>query len=463
MEDPKEKPIIELKNIVKKYDQKTILKNVNLAIKKGEFVTLLGPSGSGKTTILRLIGGFEWATRGEILFKGLDIKDLPPHMRDVSTIFQDYALFPHLSVENNIKYGLRLKRIPLPKESIKPSVFEKQKHLQKKWNKEAKDAMKKLDKIQAEYEKDLKKKKLPKKKLQKIQEWLDDSDFKYASWEVWPTIMNERFEKKHLSRKITNEEMNQIVNEVIKLVGLEGHEKKSIDQLSGGQRQRVALARSIVIEPSLLLLDEPLSALDAKIREQMQQFLSDIQKKLGITFIFVTHDREEALRLSDNIAIMRDGVIEQYGSPKEIYDYPTNKWVANFIGDSNIFEGTIIDSEKEIISVLGKKLKYWTKYEFENDKVVDVLIRPEDIQIKKSDGIIKGQVVSIVYQGSYYMIEVKCKDRIILVESSSEVEVGQKVYLDWTITSMHLMEQETNHETDTIKIASETIMEVKNE
>lgn len=440
MDPDLKKPIIELKNVVKKYEDKTILKNINLKIRKNDFVTLLGPSGSGKTTILRLIGGFEWATRGEILFNGLDIKDLPPHMRDVSTIFQDYALFPHLSVENNIKYGLKLKRIFLPKESIKPSVFEKQKQLQKKWQKDAIAAMKKLDKIQLEYEKDLKKKKLPKKKLQKIQKWLDDSDFKYASWEVWPLLMNEKFEKKYLTRRITNEEMDKIVSEVIKLVGLEGHEKKSIDKLSGGQKQRVALARSIVIEPSLLLLDEPLSALDAKIREQMQQFLLDIQKKIGITFIFVTHDREEALRLSDVIAVMRDGRIEQYGSPKEIYDYPINKWVANFIGDSNIFEGKIINDSKMIL--LDKKLKYWSKYKFDPNKIVDVLIRPEDIQIKRSDGIIKGKVLSIVYKGSYYMIEVKYKNHIILIESSNEFETGETIYLDWNITSMHLMEQE---------------------
>lgn len=440
MDPDLKKPIIELKNVVKKYDDKTILKNINLKIRKNDFVTLLGPSGSGKTTILRLIGGFEWATRGEILFNGLDIKDLPPHMRDVSTIFQDYALFPHLNVENNIKYGLKLKRIFLPKESIKPSVFEKQKQLQKKWQKDAIAAMKKLDKIQLEYEKDLKKKKLPKKKLQKIQKWLDDSDFKYASWEVWPLLMNEKFEKKYLTRRITNEEMDKIVSEVIKLVGLEGHEKKSIDKLSGGQKQRVALARSIVIEPSLLLLDEPLSALDAKIREQMQHFLLDIQKKIGITFIFVTHDREEALRLSDVIVVMREGKIEQYGSPKEIYDYPINKWVANFIGDSNIFEGQIINESKMIF--LNKKLKYWSKYKFDPNKIVDVLIRPEDIQIKRSDGIIRGKVISIVYKGSYYMIEVKYKDHIILIESSNEFEVGETIYLDWNITSMHLMEQE---------------------
>lgn len=445
MENPKEKPIIKLKNVVKKYDDKIILENVNLSIKKGDFVTLLGPSGSGKTTILRLIGGFEWATRGEILFNGIDIKDLPAHMRDVSTIFQDYALFPHLNVENNIKYGLKLKRINLPKESIKPSILEKQKQYQKKWEKEAKNAMKKLDKIQAEYEKDLKKKKLPKKKLQKIQTWLDDSDFKYASWEVWPTLMNEKFEKKYLTRKITKDEMDKIVKDVIKLVGLEGLEKRSIDKLSGGQKQRVALARSIVIEPAMLLLDEPLSALDAKIREQMQSFLSEIQKKLKITFIFVTHDREEALRLSDMIAIMREGKIEQYGSPKEIYDYPINKWVANFIGDANLFDGEIINSDDKILCIhdLGIEIKYSDEYkDFINNEKIDILIRPEDITINKNKGI-KGKIKSIVYQGSYYMIEIETKsNKIILAETSLEIKKDKEIYFNWSTSSLHIMKKD---------------------
>lgn len=433
------KPIIELKNVVKTYDDKEILKNINLSVNKGEFVTLLGPSGSGKTTILRLIGGFEWATRGEILFKGLDVKDLSAHMRETSTIFQDYALFPHLNVENNIKFGLKLKRIPKPIEQIDEKILKKQKQLQKKWAKEAEIAKNKLDKIQDEYERDLKKGKLPKKKLLKIQSWLDDSDFKYSSWEMYPILMNEKFEKKYLTRKITKDEINKIILESIQLVGLQGHEKKSIDQLSGGQKQRVALARSIVVEPSILLLDEPLSALDAKIREQIQQLLVDLQKKLGITFIFVTHDREEALRLSDKIAIMRDGKIEQYGEPKEIYDFPVNKWIAKFIGNNNIFEGEILDKEKVLL--LNKKLKYWKKYNFEKGQKVDILIRPEDILIKKNNGIIYGEVVSIVYKGSYYMIKVSTMQGIILVEATNEYEIGDKFYLDWTITSMHLMKK----------------------
>lgn len=397
--------------------------------------------GSGKTTILRLIGGFEWATRGEIIFNGLDVKDLPAYRRETSTIFQDYALFPHLSVENNIKYGLRLKRIPKPPETIAPQVWSKQQSLQKKWATTAQAALKKLDQIQAEYERDLAKKKLPKKKLQKIQTWLDDSDFKYSSWEMYPTLMNEKFEKKYLTRRISSAEIEETILAVIKLVGLEGHAKKAIDQLSGGQKQRVALARSLVIEPEILLLDEPLSALDAKIREQMQQLLVDLQKKLGITFLFVTHDREEALRLSDKIAIMRDGKIEQYGHPKEIYDYPVNKWVAQFIGDSNIFTATIVDHETMVF--LDQELKYWKKYAFAPGTTVDVLIRPEDIEIKKGRGLIVGVVAQVTYEGSYYMMQVQTPAGLFWVEATSEFEVGHEVYLDWTITAMHLMMPES--------------------
>lgn len=416
--------------------------------------------GSGKTTILRLIGGFEWATRGEIIFNGLDVKDLPAHKRQTSTIFQDYALFPHLSVENNIKYGLRLKRIPKPKKSIDPFIWDKQKELYQKWVDQAKVEMAKLDQIQAEYEKDLETKKLPRKKLRKIQAWLDDSDFKYSSWEMYPTLMNEKFEKKYLTRKITNEEIEQIFQDAIKLVGLEGHEKKSIDQLSGGQKQRVALARSLVVEPEILLLDEPLSALDAKIREQMQRLLANLQKKLGITFLFVTHDREEALRMSDKIAIMRDGKIEQYGDPKEIYDYPINKWIAQFIGDSNIFQAKIINDQKMLF--LDKEINYWTeKYHFANDQEVDVLIRPEDIEIKKTGGLIEGTVTSVTYEGSYYMMKIETASGSFWVESTNEFQVNEKVFLDWETDAMHLMMQEITSEEKTEKQLDDTDLTAK--
>ncbi len=435
------KPIIELKNVTKEFDHKVILDNIDLSIYEGEFITLLGPSGSGKTTILRILGGFEWATRGEIKFNGLDIKDLPAHLRDTSTIFQDYALFPHLSVENNIKYGLRIKRYPKPKDDLKENINKLLKVKVKKWERKSSLEMKKLDKIQNEYIQNLKKNKLPIKEKEKIQNWLDDSDFKYSYWETYADQETNKFNKKHLLRKITKEELDEKMLEALKLVELDGHEKKSIDKLSGGQRQRVALARAIAVEPKILLLDEPLSSLDAKIREKMQVLLSDLQKKLNITFIFVTHDREEALQLSDRIAIIRNGKIEQFDTPKEIYDYPKNKWVAEFIGDYNIFSGIIIDDSTVVF--LDKKNKFWKqKYSFNEGDEVDVLIRPEDILIKKSGGSISGKVIDSTYKGSYYITVIKTKKCDFIVESTNHYKEGEKVYLDWTITSMHLMIKE---------------------
>ncbi|MGL5732856.1 MAG: ABC transporter ATP-binding protein [Metamycoplasmataceae bacterium] len=445
------KPIIELKNVTKEFDQKVILDNIDLSVYEGEFVTLLGPSGSGKTTILRLIGGFDWATRGEINFNGLDIKDLPAHLRETSTIFQDYALFPHLSVENNIKYGLRLKRFDKPKEDLKENINKLLKLKVKQWKKKATAEMKKLDKIQTEYMNNLETKKLPEKEKIKIQNWLDDSDFKYSYWETYVGQETNKFNKRYLQRKITNKELDEMMLAALKLVELDGHEKKSIDKLSGGQRQRVALARAIAVEPKILLLDEPLSSLDAKIREKMQVLLSDLQRKLNITFIFVTHDREEALQLSDRIAVIRNGKIEQFDTPKEIYDYPINKWVAQFIGDYNMFDGKIVDDST--VSFLGKEYKFWKqKYSFEPGVLVDVLIRPEDIIIKKSNGFISGSVLSSTYKGSYYITVVKTRKGNFIVESTNDYDDGEKVYLDWTITSMHLMlkEEETEVENNAI-------------
>lgn len=439
------KPIIELKNVTKEFDHKVILDNIDLSIYEGEFVTLLGPSGSGKTTILRLLGGFDWATRGEIKFNGLDIKDLPAHLRETSTIFQDYALFPHLSVENNIKYGLRIKRYAKPKEDLKENINKLLKLKIKKWKKKSSFEMSKLDKIQSEYMKTLEKKKLPEKQKEKIQTWLDDSDFKYSYWETYVDQETNKFNKKYFQRKITKDELDSKMFEALKLVELDGHEKKSIDKLSGGQRQRVALARAIAVEPKILLLDEPLSSLDAKIREKMQVLLSNLQRKLNITFIFVTHDREEALQLSDRIAVIRNGKIEQFDTPKEIYDYPRNKWVAQFIGDYNIFDGKVVDDSTVVF--LGKENKFWKqKYSFETGDLVDVLIRPEDITIKKNNGFIAGNVISSTYKGSYYITIVKTKKCNFIVESTNDYKDGEKVYLDWTITSMHLMFKEEEKE-----------------
>lgn len=432
------KPILELKDVVKEYDNKIILNDINLAITKGEFVTLLGPSGSGKTTILRLIGGFEKPTRGEIIFDGADIKDLPPHLRETATIFQDYALFPHLSVENNIKYGLKLKRFAKSKEEISDEILKRYEAKKRKWAKKAADKMKKLDKIQKQYITDLKKNKIHKKTKEKLQNWLDNSDFEYSYWETYKDQEMYRFEKHHLTRKITKEELNKQMFDALFLVELNGYEKKSIDVLSGGQKQRVALARAIAVEPQILLLDEPLSALDAPTRKKMQTLLIDLQKKIGITFIFVTHDREEALELSDKIAIIKDGNIEQFAPPMEIYDYPVNKWVAKFIGDYNLFESTII-SKKEIF-LFDRKLEYWKeKYDYSVGEKVDILIRPEDIEISKKKGIIKGTIISSTYKGSYYMCDIETEFGIINAETAKTYKDNEKVFLDWDVESMHLM------------------------
>lgn len=428
-------PIIELDSIVKEYGEKVILNNINLTINEGEFITILGPSGSGKTTILSLIGGFEYPNRGEIKFFGKDIKDLPPHKRPSSTIFQDYALFPHLNVEGNIKYGLKLKRIPL--ENIDDS---KRKILQEKekiWNQIAINKMKNLDEIQEKYEEQLKNKNLSKKQQQKYQKWIDDSDFHYSYWENYVDLKMENYTKKYLSRKLTNKEMDKIVFDMLALVSLEGNEKSAIQNLSGGQKQRVALARSLAIEPKILLLDEPLSALDAKIRQQMQRLLSKIQEELNLTFIFVTHDQKEAIELSDRIIIVRDGKIEQFDTPTNIYDYPKNRWVANFIGYSNLFEAKFLEKNK--VKFLGKIFDT-IHTNFKDNTFVDALIRPEDISVSDDKGILKGKVKDWVYKGSYYITEIEVENKIISVESTKFYEENREVYLNWDVDSIHLME-----------------------
>lgn len=433
------RPIIELVDLIKQFDEKIVLKDLNISINEGEFITLLGPSGSGKTTVLRLIAGFEWPTRGEIKFNGRDIKDLPAYKRPTKTIFQDYALFPHLNVENNIKYGLKLYRIE--KEKIEQRHKKRLIQLQKKWTKEAKSKFLKLDKEQTSYEKIMLKNKPKSRRFQKAQKWLDNSDFQYSYYENYVDLKTKQFSDRYLTRKLTSQEMNNEVKQIIELIGLEGNEKKSIDQLSGGMKQRVALARSLVVKPKVLLLDEPLSALDLKVRQRMQRELKDIQQKLKMTFILVTHDQQEALTLSDRVAVMRDGKIEQFDKGQNIYETPSNAWIANFIGESNIFSGTVVG--KNYVELLRTKFKAETNG-FAKNSDVDIMLRPEDITISRTKkGKLQGMIKRAIYQGSMweYIITVG-KHKDLRVQNTKKIARGQEISIDWDWKDLHVMEKD---------------------
>ena len=308
------KKLIEFKNIVKSFDGNVVLKGINLDIYENEFVTLLGPSGCGKTTLLRILGGFLDADEGEVLFDGEDISKVPAYKREINTVFQRYALFPHLNVYDNIAFGLKLK-------------------------KQSKDVI------------------------------------------------------------------EQKVNRMLSLIGLEGYGKRDVSLLSGGQQQRVAIARALVNEPGVLLLDEPLSALDKALRKEMQYELKRIQQEVGITFIFVTHDQEEALTMSDKIVVMQDGNIQQIGTPTEIYNEPVNEYVAHFIGESNIFDGIMKDDY--LVSFDDKDYKC-ADHGFRKNELVDVMIRPEDLEIvQRGRGIIPGEVKFVLFKGIHNEVTVQ--------------------------------------------------------
>ena len=303
--------IIELKNVSKIFDDDTIaVDNFNFYVRKGEFVTFLGPSGCGKSTTLRMIAGFEFPTKGEIYLNGKDISNMPPNKRPINMVFQRYALFPHLDVFENVAFGLRLKKIPIQKfaKDGKPIL---------KINK------KKAKEINEEIKLTKKNKHLTKEEKEAKLEDLN-SRLKVALTTLEPT---------YKYKKLSNEEISKKVARALKIVDLDSLEDRDVTTLSGGQQQRVAIARAIVNEPAILLLDEPLGALDLKMRKDMQLELKDMHEKLGITFIYVTHDQEEALTMSDTIVVMKDGVIQQIGKPKDIYDEPKNAFVADFIGE----------------------------------------------------------------------------------------------------------------------------------
>ena len=380
--------IIELRNVYKEYDGKQVVKNASLTIKRGEFVTLLGPSGCGKTTTLRMIAGFEMPTSGKIIFNGKDITDTPPHLRPVNTVFQKYALFPHLNVFNNIAFGLKLKVIPNG------------------------------------------------------------------------TKVNRNGDTVQLFRKYTKAEIKEKVNNALKMVDLEDYGHRNVSSLSGGQQQRVAIARALVNEPEVLLLDEPLGALDLKMRKDMQLELMDMHSRLGITFIYVTHDQEEALTMSDKIVVMRMGEIQQIASPEKIYDEPANAFVADFIGGSTILSGTMLEDFKvefcdTVFDCVDKGFKH--------NEPIDVIIRPEDVKIKKVDDkrtILTAEVLSSVFKGDPYQITLMANGNEIVAHDTDTYDVGETVGIYIKPFDLHIMHKtRIINEIDTF-ITGENLVEI---
>lgn len=356
--------IIELKNVGKSFDDVVVVEDFNLEVKKGEFVTFLGPSGCGKTTTLRMIAGFEIPTEGHITLNGEDISKLPPYERPINTVFQRYALFPHLNIYDNIAFGLKLKT--------------------------------------------------------------NEVTYKKDNGKI--ITRKEKLSKKEIDKK---------VKRALEIVDLEGFEKRSVDTLSGGQQQRIAIARAIVNEPQILLLDEPLGALDLKMRKEMQIELKAMHERLGITFIYVTHDQEEALTMSDKIVVMSDGVIQQIGTPEEIYNEPKNAFVADFIGESNIFNGKVTDK----LQVQFCDHTFTCVDDFHIGTKVDVVVRPEDIVMKpKGEGMMDVVVDSVVFKGVHYEITVLSGDNEIVINSIYNAVVGDTISIDIDPDSIHLIE-----------------------
>ncbi|MGN0140881.1 MAG: ABC transporter ATP-binding protein [Roseburia sp.] len=361
--------IIELKGIRKCFDDNfEAVRDFNLQVKKGEFVTFLGPSGCGKTTTLRMIAGFELPTEGQILLNGEDISNLPPNKRPINTVFQRYALFPHLNIFDNIAFGLKLK-----------------------------------------------------------------------TREV--TYQNKAGETIRRQEKLSTREIKEKVRHALEIVDLEGFEKRSISTLSGGQQQRIAIARAIVNEPEILLLDEPLGALDLKMRKEMQLELMAMHKELGITFIYVTHDQEEALTMSDKVVVMSDGMIQQIGTPEEIYNEPKNVFVADFIGESNIYDG----------KMSGKKQVHFCGGEFvclddmPLGAKVDVVVRPEDIiMTRPEDGTITGVVNSVIFKGMHYEIIVESGENEVVIQSTKSVREGDTIGMCIEPDGIHVILSEMN-------------------
>jgi len=342
------KKIIELKNIAVSFDGEPVLKDLNLSISDGEFVTLLGPSGCGKTTTLRIIGGFVTPDSGDVFFDGKRVNDLPAYKRAVNTIFQRYALFPHLNVYENVAFGMRV-------------------------------------------------------------------------------------------QKKSNAEIKETVTKMLELVNLKGFEKRAVSKLSGGQQQRVAIARALANKPRVLLLDEPLAALDLKLRKDMQSELKNIQKSLGISFIYVTHDQEEALSMSDTVVVMDDGEIQQIGTPQDIYNEPKNAFVADFIGESNILDGVML--EDYLVEFFGRKFSCLDAG-FEKNEPVDVVIRPEDIDIVEPvKGHLTGTVTAVTFKGVHYDTIVDFKGFKWLIQTTDYYPEGSVMGIVLNPEDIHIMKK----------------------
>ncbi|MBR6891364.1 MAG: ABC transporter ATP-binding protein [Clostridia bacterium] len=368
--------LIELKGVCKSFGDTQVLHDVDLYIRKCEFITLLGPSGCGKTTLLRIIGGFDMPTSGEVLFEGRDMTGIPPYKRRINTVFQKYALFNHLNVYDNIAFGLNLKT---------------------------------------------------------------------------PEQLGVK------TKKEKKEEIARRVGRMLKLVKMEGYEKRSTDALSGGQQQRIAIARALVNEPEVLLLDEPLGALDLKLRKEMQLELKAMQQQLGITFIYVTHDQEEALTMSDTIAVMNGGRVQQIGDPKRIYDEPKNAFVADFIGESNILDGVML--EDDLVRFCDADFQCVDEG-FGTNAPVDVVVRPEDIMIVGEDvGMLAGTVESVIFKGVHYemMIRGEGAGENILwkVHSTTMQPVGTRVGMTIVPYNIHIMRKATTADAAPVAQAAE--------